>query len=150
MRVEEIMTEDVSYCSPGTNAAAAAEIMWTKNCGSLPIVEDGGRLVGIVTDRDLFIALGTQNQRPSDMPVGAIMNRDLSLCAPGDDVRTALETMAQKQCHRLPVVGKDGLLKGILSIDDIVSRAAADGLSNDVFRAWKAICNKANQPAASA
>jgi CBS domain-containing protein len=57
------MTKDVSCGSPGTNVAAAAEIMWAKNCGSLPIVEDGGHVVGMITDRDLFIALGTQNRR---------------------------------------------------------------------------------------
>jgi len=42
MRVEEIMTKDVCFCSPGTNAASAAEIMWTTNCGSLPVVEEAG------------------------------------------------------------------------------------------------------------
>jgi len=150
VRVEDIMTKEVSYCAPGTNAAAAAEIMWTKNCGSLPIVEDDGRVVGIVTDRDLFIALGTRNQQAADLQVGEIMNRDLSLCAPQDDVRVALETMAKRQSHRLPVVDKDGALKGILSIDDIVLRAEADGLSHDVLKTMKAICDRANRRAAGA
>jgi CBS domain-containing protein len=149
MRVEEIMTKDVSYCTPGTNAAAAAEIMWTRNCGSLPIVEDGGRVVGLVTDRDLFIALGTQNRRPADLPVGEIMNRDLSVCAPGDDLRQALKTMAEKQSHRLPVVNENGALQGILSIDDIVSRAEADGLSKDVLKTMKAICDRPDGRAAA-
>ena len=150
MRVEEIMTKEVSYCAPGTNAAAAAEMMWTKNCGSLPVVEDGGRVLGIVTDRDLFIALGTRNQRPADLPVGEVMNGDLAVCAPGDDIRAVLKTMAQRQCHRLPVVDKDGALAGILSIDDIVVRAQADGLSNDVLKAVKAICDRTTQRAAGA
>jgi CBS domain-containing protein len=142
MRVEEIMTKDVSYCAPGTNAAEAAELMWTRNCGSLPVVEDGGHVVGMITDRDLFIALGTQDRRPADLPVGEIMNRDLSICAPGDDLRQALKTMAEKQSHRLPVVDENGALKGILSIDDIVLRAEADGLSKDVLKAMKAICER--------
>jgi CBS domain-containing protein len=150
MRVEEIMTKDVSYCAPGTNAAAAAELMWTKNCGSLPVVEDGGHVVGMVTDRDLFIALGTQNRRPADLAVGELMNRDLAICAPGDDLRQALKTMAEKQYHRLPVVDENGVLKGILSIDDIVLRAEADGLSKDVLKAMKAICDRDNRGAAGA
>lgn len=82
MQVQEIMTKDVSCCSPATNAAAVAEMMWTHNCGSLPVVDDGGRVVGIVTDRDLFIALGTKNQRPAELPVGEMMTQDVSLCAP--------------------------------------------------------------------
>jgi len=142
MRVEDIMTKEVSYCAPGTNAAEVAEIMWNKNCGSLPVVEDGGRVIGMVTDRDLFIALGTQNRRPADLTVSEIMNKDLSVCAPTDDVSAALTTMAQKQSHRLPVVNGEGLLEGILSLDDIVVRAEGDGLSKEVLKTLKTICDR--------
>ncbi len=108
------MTKDVSFCNPGTNAAAATEIMWTGNCGSLPIIEDGRRVVGMVTDRDLLIALGTSNRNAADLLVGEVMNKDLALDAPNDDVRQALKTMAERQLHRLLVVDEDGALKGIL------------------------------------
>lgn len=144
MRVEEIMTKDVCSCSPGMNAATAAEIMWTRNCGSLPIVEDGGRVVGIVTDRDLFLALGTSNRKPSELPVGEIMRKDLALCNPGNDVRTALKTMAQRQLRRLPVVDEAGALKGILSLGDIALRAD-DELSMDVLNALRAVCDRRNR-----
>jgi len=60
------------------------------------------RVVGTVTDRDLFIALGTSNRRAAEVPVGEIMNRDLVVCTPGDDIRGALKTMAQRQLRRLP------------------------------------------------
>lgn len=149
MQVQDIMTKQVSYCSPGTNAAAAAEIMWTRNCGSLPIVENGGSVVGMVTDRDLFIALGTRNLNAADLAVGEVMNRDLAICAPDDDVRDALKTMAQHQIHRLPVVDQDGALKGILSLDDIALRAEADGLAKDLLKTMKAICDRHNQRAAA-
>lgn len=142
MRVQDIMTKDVSFCNPGTNTAAATEIMWTKNCGALPIVEDGRGVVGMVTDRDLLIALGTTNRNASDLPVGEVMSKDLSLCAPDDDVRDALRIMAERQLHRLPVVDKDGSLKGILSLDDIALRAETDGLSKDLLKTLKAICDR--------
>lgn len=150
MQVQELMTKDVSFCGPGTNAAAATEIMWTRNCGSLPIVEDGRGVVGIVTDRDLLIALGTSNRIASDLPVGEVMNKDLAYCAPDDDVRDALKTMAQRQLHRLPVVGKDGTLQGILSLDDVSLRADADGISKELLKTMKAICDRQNQRAATA
>jgi CBS domain-containing protein len=121
MRVEEVMTKEVSFCNPGTNAAAAAEIMWNRNCGVLPVLEDSGRLVGMVTDRDLFIALGTQNRNASDLPVGEIVHREPFACAPEDDVRNALKTMAQQRVYRLPVLDKSAALKGILSMDDVIS-----------------------------
>ena len=156
MKVQDIMTKEVSFCNPGTNSAVAAEIMWKRNCGALPVVEDHGRIVGMVTDRDLFIALGTSNRNASDLPVGEIMNQDVSTCTLSDDVRAALKTMAQRKLHRLPVVNKAGELKGILSTDDVILRAEADGLSNeDVVKMMKAICDrqsdrKASPPEASA
>lgn len=143
MRVEEVMTREVSYCTPGTNAAAAAEIMWTRDCGILPVLEDSGRVAGVVTDRDLFIALGTRNRSASDLPVGEIMHREPSACAPEDDVRNALKTMAQQRVHRLPVVDQSGALKGILSMNDVILQAKAetDGVfKDDVIRTLKAIC----------
>lgn len=147
MLVQEIMTKGVSFCSPGTNAAAATEIMWTRNCGALPIVEDGRGVIGMVTDRDLLIALGTSNRNAADLPVGEVMNKDLSLCAPDDDVRDALKTMAQRRLHRLPVVDKDGALQGMISLDDIALRAEAEGLSKDLVKTMKAISNRQNQRA---
>src|SRR5215471_17753465 len=138
MQVAEIMTKDVCSCSPGMNAATAAELMWNKNCGSLPIVEDGGRVVGIVTDRDLFLALGTSNRRPAELPLGEIMHKDLALCNPGNDVRNALKTMAQRQLRRLPVVDEAGNLTGILSLGDVVLREN-DKVSADVLNQARAV-----------
>jgi CBS domain-containing protein len=148
MQIRDVMTKEVASCNPSTNAAVAAEIMWNQNCGSLPIVEDGGRPVGIVTDRDLFIKLGTSNRRASEVSVGEIMRTDLSVCTLEDSVLTALEIMAQRKLHRLPVVDGSGMLQGIVSMDDIVVRAATDGssVSNaEVVRALKAICASAQR-----
>jgi len=149
MQVRDIMTQDVGSGSPATNAAEAAEIMWTKDCGSLPVVTDGGRLVGMVTDRDLFIALGTQDRRASALAVGEVMRQDPAACAPGDDVRKALKTMAKEKIHRLPVVDESGVLKGILSIDDVLARTDS-ALKDDVLQALRAICDRRPQSAQEA
>lgn len=152
MKVQDIMTRDACCCHPGTNAAAASEIMWTRNCGVIPVVEDG-RVVGMVTDRDLLIALGTSNRNAADLTVGEVMSKDPASCEPTDDVRRALETMAQRQVRRLPVIEKDGALKGILSMDDIVLAPQGDSLTNEhVIKAIKAICSNSrteNQPRAA-
>ena len=147
MRVEEIMTRDVCSCSPGTNAASVAEIMLTRNCGSLPIVENG-RVVGIVTDRDLFVALGTANRRPAEMSVGEIMSKDVAFCSPSSDVRHAMKTMAQRQLRRLPVVDESGALRGILSLGDIALRVD-DSLSEDVLNVVRAVCDRRNRGVAA-
>jgi len=126
------------------NAATAAELMWSRNCGSLPIIEDGGRVVGIVTDRDLFLALGTGNRRPAELSLGEIMNKDLALCSPDNDLRNALKTMAQRQLRRLPVVDETGSLKGMVSLADIALRAD-DELSMDVLNVVRAVCDRRNR-----
>src|SRR5580700_6509565 len=124
MRVEEIMAKNVSACTAGTNAAEAAELMWIHDCGVLPVVADSdGRLVGIVTDRDLFIALGTKGQNASGLTIGEVMRPEVFSCAPSDDLHNALKIMANRQVHRLPVVDGDGALTGILSLNDVVFHA---------------------------
>ena len=151
MRVEDVMSKDVSFCNPGTSAAAAAEIMWTRDCGVLPVLDDSGRVVGMVTDRDLFIALGTSNRSASELPVGEIMQREPAVCAPKDDVRNAMRVMAQQRIRRLPVVEKAGELKGILSMNDVVlqAKSESDGIfKDDVIRTLKAICE--HRPTAQA
>lgn len=117
-------------------------MMWTGNCGAQPVVKDGN-VVGMVTDRDLFIALGTGNKKAADLQISEIMNRDLSLCSPGDDLRSAMKTMGQRKLYRLLAVDQHGQFKGILSVDDIVLYAGAGGPSNEeVVKMMKAICER--------
>jgi len=77
MRVQDAMTETPATCRPDTNLAIAAELMWTHDCGSLPVLDDAGTVVGIATDRDMLIALGTRNQRPADLTVAGTTISDL-------------------------------------------------------------------------
>ena len=53
MKVEDVMVKDVKFCSPNTNLAAATEMFWADCCGTLPVVDDRGNVVGIITDRDI-------------------------------------------------------------------------------------------------
>src|SRR5262249_13005718 len=95
-------------------------------------------------DRDLFLALGTGNRRPGEVPVGEIMTRDLAFTTPDSDVRDALKTMAQRQLRRLPVVNQAGDLVGIVSLGDIALRAE-DDVSMDVLNAIRAVCDRRNR-----
>ena len=131
MKVREIMTRGVGVCGPHTNAAAIAEILWSRDCGAVPVVDERGILQGIVTDRDLSIALGTRNLRASTVRADDVMTRDVATCGPEDDVLHALELMHRFRVRRLPVADQDARVEGIVSISDIVRAAAhpGDGLS---------------------
>ena len=72
MKVKEIMTQSAVCCGLETNVGRAVELMWNRNVGMLPIVDDHGKLIGVVTDRDICMAMGTRNRLPGDLTVGEI------------------------------------------------------------------------------
>lgn len=126
MTVQEIMAKSPKYCAPGMNLAQATESLWAAGCGALPVIGPGGRVVGIITDRDICIALGTRNLRPSEVTVAEAMSSDVAVCAPQDDIHCALDTMRSRRVRRLPVVGHDGTLKGMLCASEVLLYARHD------------------------
>jgi CBS domain-containing protein len=130
MLVKQLMIGNVFSCHPENNLAELAAMMWNHRCGALPIIDSAGKVAGMITDRDICIALGTRNARASDVLAREVSPGPYVSCAPGDEVRSALEIMGTQEVSRLPVVDDSGRLVGMLSIDDIVFRAACG--SSDV------------------
>ncbi|MGH9681293.1 MAG: CBS domain-containing protein [Candidatus Acidiferrales bacterium] len=139
MKVKDVMMRTPASCDASTNLGAAVEILWNRNCGILPVADAQGKLAGVVTDRDLCIALGTRNRLPGQLTVGQVVSGEVFTCNAEDEIGDALNTMARKKVRRLPVINKDGQLEGILSMDDIVLHAEtgtegkARGLSSDTI-----------------
>ncbi len=122
MKVSELMTKSPAYCTTDTNLGAAAEIMWKRNCGFLPVLSPQQSVVGVVTDRDMCIAMATRNQLPGQVTVWEVSSAVTHSCRPDDDLQGALRTMADKGVRRLPVIDAAGKLEGVLSVDDIILR----------------------------
>ena len=121
MKVKDVMTQSAVCCSTETNVGAAVELLWVNNCGMLPVVGNDLRIQGVVTDRDITIAMGTRNRLPGELTVGEIATTNIVTCKPEDEIHEALQTMAEKRVRRLPVVNNEGIPEGILSIDDIIT-----------------------------
>jgi CBS domain-containing protein len=119
MKVQDVMVKGVRFCAPDTNLATVTKIFWEQGCGALPVVENG-RAIGMITDRDVSIALGTRNSKAGDTFVRDVALPKVFFCLPQDDIHIALNTMRAQQVRRLPVVDNEGVLTGILSLDDIV------------------------------
>jgi CBS domain-containing protein len=132
MLVKDIMTRDVISCRPENSLVELARVMRKQRCGALPMVDGSGKLMGIITDRDICIALGRRNIRASDLLARDVSSPGCVCSRPDNDVREALRTMATQGVGRLPVVDEAGHLLGILSIDDIIYRAGGgrSGLSD--------------------
>ncbi len=125
MRVRDLMTTDVRSCRGETNLAEAVKEMWEGDCGVLPVVNDEGRVTGVVTDRDICIALATRGQLADRIAVRDVAQGHAHTCQAEDDVAAALQTMKLHKVRRLPVVDADGHLRGMLSLNDVVTHAGA-------------------------
>jgi CBS domain-containing protein len=147
MKIKELMSTTPYCCQPETNLGAAAELMWKGNCGFLPVVGSDGKVFGVVTDRDICIALGTRNRLPGEIKVSEVItSQKLFYCCPDDDVHVALQAMQTGKVRRLPVVAHDGALAGVVSMDDILLKVEPMTLgkqpelsSDEVVKTYRAI-----------
>jgi CBS domain-containing protein len=119
MQVKDLMTPSPTACTLQDTTNEAARIMWERDCGAVPVVDDQGRVVGMITDRDICIAAYFQGEPLSQIRVADVMSRELSTVRPDDDVTRAEHVMREHQIRRLPVVADGQLLVGILSVGDL-------------------------------
>jgi CBS domain-containing protein len=143
MKVEHVMTKNVSSCHPETNLSYAAAKMWDYDFGAMPVVDDEDRVMGMITDRDIAIAASTKGRLATEITVGEVMSGNVYACALDDEISSALKTMRREKVRRLPVIGKDGKLAGLLSINDVVlhaGEARGEIPYEDVMSTFKAVC----------
>ena len=145
MKVHNVMNRDVHTCRPETNLAMAAMQMWNGDFGVLPVLADGGKVVGMITDRDICMAAATKHRDPATISVEEVITGEVYGCSPDTDIHEALKIMQQRQVRRLPIINADdGKLAGILSVNDLALKAQADGKAElsaqDVENTLKAIC----------
>jgi CBS domain-containing protein len=143
MKIQDIMEKDVKRCRPGSTLAEAAHQMWLADCGALPVVDEQNAVLGMITDRDICIALGSRNRPASEVTVFDVKPdpKELRSCAPGDDVRIALQAMREMGVRRIPVA-QSGKLVGIVSLNDIALHARKrNSLTNEeIVETLQAIC----------
>lgn len=123
MKVTDVMMRTPYSCVRKDNLGTAAELMWKGNCGFLPVLDESGNVCGVVTDRDICIALGTRNARASELQVEAVEHERVFVCHTDDDIHVALQLMREGHVRRLPVLDEKGKLAGVISVDDIVIHA---------------------------
>jgi CBS domain-containing protein len=150
MKVEDLMCTEARICGEDDALSEAGRVMAEHDCGIVPVLHhDGsGRLVGVITDRDICLALCRESAKAGELQVKRVMTRAPKTCRPGDPIGKAVETMASAQVRRLPVVDEAGHLRGLLSLADLAEAARGDGrareqgpqLGEAVARALGAIC----------
>ena len=126
MKVRDVMTPDPACCLRETTAREAAGLMRDNDCGAIPVVEsrDTRKLVGIVTDRDLAVR-GLADGKGPDAPVRELMTEAPIGADPDDEIETVREVMIREQVRRVPVLGRDNAVVGIIAQADLAREDAA-------------------------
>ena len=118
------MTErNLQYCGPETRLQDAAKSMKRGNCGALPVIDKQNKVVGVVTDRDIALSLASDAATVAERNVGDIIAYDVVTVHPDDNLDEALRQMRVKKIGRLPVVDKEGKLKGIVSMHHLLTQS---------------------------
>ena len=144
MRVSEVMTPTAKAIWLTESLADAARLMWDNDCGVLPVINDGRKVIGMITDRDICMALGMRDTNPSSISVEEVMNGRVYSVNADDDIDEALTAMQEHKVRRLPVLNAEGDLEGIVSMNDIVLHAKATKAGPlaypEVVKTYQAIC----------
>jgi CBS domain-containing protein len=119
------MTKNPLCCLPNTTVVEVAEMMKSKDIGSIPVIENEQtkKLVGIVTDRDLALKIVGEGRDAKSTKVEAVMSRKMITCLADDDLQKALNAMAEHRIRRIPVVDHDNKVVGIIAQADVATRA---------------------------
>jgi CBS domain-containing protein len=137
MKVQDVMTADVSFARSDTPIVEIACRMREANIGSTPIV-DNDRLIGIVTDRDIVVRIVAQGRPIETATARDAMSSGVLYCFEDEAVEDVLEKMGDQQIRRLPVVSRDKRLVGVVSLGDLSltgKRKAAGGALQEISQA---------------
>lgn len=123
--VRDIMTKNVRTVSPDTPVCDVARMMRDEDTGIIPVVHDG-RVLGVITDRDLATRVMAERKDINTTRATEVMSEDIHVCSPDDRLTEAVRLMGEENVRRLPVVDRDDRLKGMLSMTDVAREAEVD------------------------
>ena len=134
------MKTDVGACSTEDNLMKTAEIMRLRDCGVVPVIDGGKKVVGMLTDRDICLAIASRNRKASDVKAADLLKGKAITCFAEDDLESALRKMRKYQIKRLAVVDKSNELAGILTVSDVLLAVRKDkDLKKKIYATLRAI-----------
>jgi len=133
-KIAEVMTQRPRAVTAQVTVREAARLMEEEDVGSLPVVDEGDRLIGIITDRDVAVRVVGRGLDPDTTVVIDVASRDLVVLTPDHELDDALTLMAREQVRRMPIVVRENQLVGMLAQAD-VARVAKEKTSGEVVEA---------------
>lgn len=150
MKARDLMTPNPKTCAPEHDLACAIRIMKEEDCGLVPVTEGNGeaRVVGVVTDRDIALALGERDAKPSAVRIREVMTTNLVSTSPDADAREVSRRMQDSQVRRVLVL-EEGRLRGVISTADLArasSESGRDKMGEEVERVMEKVSEDTGQP----
>jgi CBS domain-containing protein len=124
-RVSEVMTRDVVVIHPDASVQHAAQVMDELNVGSLPVCE-GGRLVGVVTDRDITVRATAVGLDPNETRISEVMTDQTRWCTEDESTDAVMRRMGEVKIRRLPVLDEQHRVIGIVALGDLAAQRVGD------------------------
>ena len=118
----DVMTESVKTASPNTDLATVATLMRDEKVGIVPIVDADGRLMGVITDRDIVVRVDAESAPVDLVRAGDVMTTNLITVRRDDDLHDVIDRMGQEGVQRILVADETNRLVGIISIGDLARR----------------------------
>ena len=124
MQIKAIMTPEVDLVNPETSVRAVAQKMRDDDVGAVPVAENG-KLVGMVTDRDIVLRAVAEGGEMESYTAHQVMSPDVLYCFDDQSAEEVLQNMRENQVRRLPVVNRDKRLVGMVSLGDLAQHSPA-------------------------
>lgn len=147
LTVGDICTRSPRVTTPESTLAQAAKVMWDGDCGMVPVIDGARKVVGVLSDRDVAIAMAVRGAKAHETKVREAMNGRVVSVRPEEPVGAALSKLAKFQLRRLPVVNADNVIEGVFSITDAIRNSGRfmgekgqDVTGDAVVRVLQAIC----------
>ncbi len=125
------MTASPRCVLPEENVSEAVSIMRGEDCGVVPVVKDG-KLLGIVTDRDVALFLGANDIRPSEVAIARVMTHGVVTCHTSDSIDEVRSMMQEAQVRRIPVLDEEEKVVGIISMADLAREESTKDLGKAI------------------
>jgi CBS domain-containing protein len=123
--VRSIMGRNIACCTGADTLHRAAQIMWDRDCGAVPVVDADGRLIGVLTDRDICMAAYTQGRPLTSMSVASVLSGRVHSCTPSDSIDDAVAQMRSNRIRRLVVLDGSRHVVGMVSLADLARHVAS-------------------------
>jgi CBS domain-containing protein len=153
MQIKDVMSHPPVTCPASSTLDHAARLMWEFDCGIVPVVNDDGRLTGVVTDRDICMAAYTQGRPLASIPITTAMAKSVIASHASDPIEHAEELMRDNQIRRVPVLDGDDRPVGLVSMNDLArlaARAKRSGVDRELVKTLAAVCQPRGQATVAA